>query len=120
MNISKRLQKIGRDLQEIAMDMDPPEKPKRRKGSYVRIHNSKDNPYDRQSIFIAKLLKNSFRIHKKFFIEFIAEVENSGAKEFWEGNAYWVDDEDGRYWQLIRINNSTVFPRDWNPPRNLK
>ena len=51
MNINKRLRKINRNLQEVAMEISMSDKPKERKGDYARIITTVDQKSKKESGF---------------------------------------------------------------------
>ena len=60
MNVNHRLKKIGKDLQEIAYEIEVAAKPKERKGDYIVVHDPDllFNVSVVKRIFVAKLVGN--------------------------------------------------------------
>ena len=142
MNINRRLQKIGRDLQEIAMEMGAKatkftiaRSPKQyRKGNYVRLYNDKGTDMDKRGrrFNIGWVIDKPRTRPSAGFTDMDGNLE-----ELWEvevvykdahGNFYeTVVDWDYFYetWIIIDVNDIEMRtkirePNKWNPPRNLK
>ena len=130
MNIPKRLQKIGRDLQEVAMEMDPPPD---KKGDYVRIYR---NSYSNEN-FIGQLITDPKLTGKKYSANCITTealmwkdsktefYTNDGKythvsldkNKFIKTKCEWSDD---RYqWEESGFGNEIKAPVKWKPPRKL-
>ena len=128
MNINKKLKKIGRNLQEITMAINMPDKPQDRKGDYIYIRD----PMSRKR-FIAQLDSNpkifKNRYYKAYFIAPArfdkgpwqrSPAGSDFGGSFWKYECKW---QKGK-WHLIEGGwtkaHITITPKEWNPPSNMK
>ena len=152
MNIHKKLKKIGRDLQEVAYrtghntyapediyppeDSPPPEKPRDRKGGYVRFQGARSNRFrgsgkDRVELprkdFYAQLMENpklkgdgdfgEEGLGHWYEADFIARNDNGdffGFVGYWDYDEEWeMEASDDDVWAI----DEEDAPEKWKPPR---
>ena len=138
MNIQRKLKKIGRDLQEVAMEMGAKatkfivaRSPKQyRKGSYIRIYDSEGSHLDKRNnkFHIGRITdkprpRDSWATDIDGNVEEVWEVDveyEDMNGRFWETTIDW-DDYAGN-WSIIdrqyhnEIKRKVSDPKNWNPP----
>ena len=135
MNINRRLQRIHKNLQEVAWEMEisamfgPGSKPKDRKGDYVRlydvngVHDAPIRGWLSRKYFNAQLVTKP-----KFH-----EVEGTGwwqadlvyeadeyiyeGKNFFQTKCSWEIVPNAKYWTINGLSKrkNVKKPRNWNP-----
>ena len=149
MNVNRKLKKISRNLQEVALEMEINSSgpPWNRKGDYIRIYQETNQS------FVARLItdpwkkssneENAWKIWKATFVAPISSIIRSTrpsyrpgvAKKlksniekinseirFWESTCFW--DILGSHWTIFDfdIHNGRIAktPKRWKPPTKLK
>ena len=125
MNINRKLKKINKDLQEVALEMETSaDKPRERKGDYVRLYGAKGLYRDRNlpagsglKYFVAQLVtKPEFNDDMGSWEAKVIYEANEDGTKFSKSIAYW-DPEYGGIWMLdmsIKSRNDKM-PSKWNP-----
>ena len=145
MNINRKLQKIGRDLQEVAMEIGGSWKgggnwggkfrvarsPEQyRVGDYIRVYNDEGHLKDKSNKkFLVGLIidKPQIRLSEGFTdmdgnMEELWEVEIIYRDEhhnpgFYKTFADWIEVYSSGHWELLDADRKKVMkPKNWYPP----
>ena len=124
MNINQKLQKIGKNLQEVAFEMEIAARPRGKKGDYIRLYTP-IGIYEDSSMgskyFKARLATEpTFSKANNWSAEVIFEWKKSrNIAVFWQGLGFWELNENDRYHWVLDSRKSKrprriEMPHNWN------
>ena len=130
MNINRKLKKISRNLQELALEMEIAARPRGKKGDYIYVHRDRDYFGNiANDFFVARLVTDPYLSDD---YEDRHPVANYG--EWLPYPGYWIVDfvfESGRdfrestaiwrkkRWHFSERKAKKVSVKNWNPPLDI-